>query len=483
MMNRIIGGGLPAAALLLWFGTAAYASCISGNTGDAGNGINLLSEANCQATTATDTLGGGATAVGQEAEAAGQNSSAFGHQSSALGKFSTSVGNSAGGTTAQEGLTAVGYGAGGGSAPYGVALGVRSVAGGTNSIAIGSADNNTDRAEAIGLHSIGIGFNAKAENEGTTVVGPKAASNGDNGSAFGAASVASGLNSVALGANSAANGNNSLAGGVNSVADATDAVVIGRSSNATATRGVALGALARATGVNAVALGSSSLATVANTVSVGRAGSERRITNVAAAKAGTDAVNLTQVKALIKKASRPASAASDGEAPADAAPFAVVAARQGAGSATHSAKDSGHSSHDASETDNSTQCDAGDMAGNWSLIATNIEEAGAGSVLWCETRFATTDIAGRYDVSGTCRSHAARESSGKEFTIGGQSLTVSKACRIAGALTFRDGAATFSVSILEGRLEAAPVRKTRAVMVSRWPRGGRFAIQTMVLQR
>ncbi|MFM0718542.1 YadA-like family protein [Paraburkholderia strydomiana] len=69
-------------------------------------------------------------------------------------------------------------------------------------------------------------------------------------------------------------------------------------SSATGVDAVAIGGAASATAANSVALGANSVADRDNTVSVGAAGSERQIINVANATNNTDAVNLSQLRAL-----------------------------------------------------------------------------------------------------------------------------------------------------------------------------------------
>ncbi|WP_409932445.1 YadA-like family protein [Paraburkholderia sp. BCC1886] len=69
-------------------------------------------------------------------------------------------------------------------------------------------------------------------------------------------------------------------------------------SSATGTDSVAIGGAASASSTNSVALGSNSLANRANAVSVGAAGTERQIINVANGTSATDAVNLSQLKAM-----------------------------------------------------------------------------------------------------------------------------------------------------------------------------------------
>ena len=96
-----------------------------------------------------------------------------------------------------------------------------------------------------------------------------------NALAMGTSATASAANSVALGSNSNVSANNSVALGANSVADGSTL------SNAAYNPG-----------------GSVAGVTPVGEVSVGSAGAERRITNVAAGSADTDAVNVSQLKAL-----------------------------------------------------------------------------------------------------------------------------------------------------------------------------------------
>ncbi len=78
-------------------------------------------------------------------------------------------------------------------------------------------------------------------------------------------------------------GKNSAAGGSGATAAGDNSLAVGNDSKATAD--------------NSVALGNGSVADRANTVSVGSAGNERQVTNVAAGVQGTDAVNVSQLKA------------------------------------------------------------------------------------------------------------------------------------------------------------------------------------------
>jgi hypothetical protein len=216
-------------------------------------------------------------------------------------------------------------------------------------------------------------------------------------------------------------------------------------------------------------------------VSVGASGAERRIMNVANGVAQTDAVNLRQVKALIAAASPNAGAAAAIES--DGGTFVTLAARSGGAGAASGASGGGKAAESSSAQEPKAGCADGDIAGNWSVIATNIEDVGPGSVLWCEAEFATTASAGKYSVSGSCLGHTPRGANKRFVIAGDQSVAVSKACRISGSFAIRQGSAKFNVSILSGRIEGAGGVKSRGVVVSRWPKDGKFALQTMMMQR
>ena len=101
-----------------------------------------------------------------------------------------------------------------------------------------------------------------------------------------------------MGEGSKATANQATALGQGSVATAENATAVGQGSKATAESATALGQGAQATAKNSVALGAGSIANEENTVSVGSSGKERRITNVAAGVNPTDAVNVSQLRAV-----------------------------------------------------------------------------------------------------------------------------------------------------------------------------------------
>ena len=177
---------------------------------------------------------------------------------------------------------------------------------GTNALAVGS------NANANGSNSTVVGENAFG-NSNSTVIGEGARSS-FNGFAGGQDAKA-GVNSVAIGqrATNGTSASRAVAIGYEAKATANDSVALGLDAQAQALGGVALGKGSRANALNSVALGQNSIATVQSgtsfltnvaadanngTVSVGAVGSERRIINVAGGSADTDAVNVSQLKAV-----------------------------------------------------------------------------------------------------------------------------------------------------------------------------------------
>ncbi|WP_010198482.1 ESPR-type extended signal peptide-containing protein [Psychrobacter sp. PAMC 21119] len=176
---------------------------------------------------------------------------------------------------------------------------------GTDALAVGSnANANGNNSTVIGENTFG--------NSNATVIGEGARSS-FNGFAGGQDAKA-GVNSVAIGQR-ATNGTASraVAIGYEAKATAQDTVALGLDAQAQALGGVALGKGSRANALNSVALGQNSIATVQSgasfltnvaadanngTVSVGAVESERRIINVAGGSADTDAVNVSQLKAV-----------------------------------------------------------------------------------------------------------------------------------------------------------------------------------------
>ena len=266
--------------------------------------------------------------------ATGINAIASGVDAVAAGVGTVAVGNMAGsGSTAAGNShnTFVGYGAGrqvagADNTAVGNSAGV-SVTGGNNT-ALGLSAG----ARVTGDSNIGIGVNGGAVTTGFSNVGiGSSAGQGTNG-AF----------NVALGglAGGGVQGSANVAIGLNAgeSVSASNTVAIGTRAKATGDSGVSIGTDASATYANAVALGANSttatdLATLnANAayvppgatsvagavpvgeVSVGGVGTERRITNVAAGAVDTDAVNVSQLKAVDATANAGWNVAANGEA-------------------------------------------------------------------------------------------------------------------------------------------------------------------------
>jgi autotransporter adhesin len=158
--------------------------------------------------------------------------------------------------------------------------------------------DGSDDAVATGAYALAAGAGATATGADAAAVGARARAGGTGSAAFGANAVADAPNATSIGAGAVAGEADATAIGASAVAGASNATVIGAHSAVVGDAGVALGYGASATADNAVAIGRDSLAERANTMSVGSVGQERQITNVAAGTADTDAVNVTQLKAV-----------------------------------------------------------------------------------------------------------------------------------------------------------------------------------------
>jgi hypothetical protein len=130
-------------------------------------------------------------------------------------------------------------------------------------------------------------------------------------------------------------------------------------------------------------------------------------------------------------------------------------------------------------------CSDGDIAGSWSMFGTNIEEGSANSVLWCDVQFSKSGKApAKYSIEGVCRSHATNAAAPQNYVVSGdRSISVTPACKFSGNFSLKQGATAVTATILEGRIEGEGANKSRAVGVSRWPRGKAFALQTFTMQR
>ncbi|MGF6772798.1 autotransporter adhesin [Paraburkholderia sp. GAS199] len=133
-------------------------------------------------------------------------------------------------------------------------------------------------ATATGLASVAIGWSAMATDVSATAVGSLANASNDSATALGGGATASGASSTAIGAGAVATSERSVALGTSSTTSANlkaDAYLL-NSPNGSMIAGTS----------------------PVGEVSIGSLGQERRLTNVAAGSADTDAVNVSQLKAV-----------------------------------------------------------------------------------------------------------------------------------------------------------------------------------------
>ncbi|MEA3084364.1 MAG: trimeric autotransporter adhesin, partial [Paraburkholderia sp.] len=174
----------------------------------------------------------------------------------------------------------------------------------------GIADGSDDALAVDGMNAIAAGPTATAAALDSIAIGNSARALSNEAIALGSNTAATGVDSVAIGYQGKAAASNSISFGANaSVAKTgTDSVAIGSGATATAANSVALGAKSTATanlttpgekfGAPDSAIGG---LTARGEVSVGAANNERRVTHVAAGAADTDAVNVSQLKAVDSK--------------------------------------------------------------------------------------------------------------------------------------------------------------------------------------
>ena len=219
----------------------------------------------------------------------------------------------------------------------GIAIGGHSTASAIQTIALGGATASADSAIALGWSSMASGENAVVLGAYSTAA--------DQGVAVGANVTAAGYGAVAIGgsdvtpilgasiggistvpsvySSTRASGNASVAYGSGSFASTDGAAAIGSMATASGSMGTALGLYARATSDYGVALGAGSVTDAPSStaaqafgvtqfgagviagegtnqaqVSVGSSSAQRRVVNVAAGAALTDAVNVSQLKAV-----------------------------------------------------------------------------------------------------------------------------------------------------------------------------------------
>ena len=180
--------------------------------------------------------------------------------------------------------------------------------------------------------AMALGEGSEAVNANAVAVGPSAKASGSFSLAFGAGATTDGANAIALGKGTEASAKNSIAVGAEANASSHDSIAIGTESSvaegshegvalgyhaavskngsvAIGSKSSAAGELSMALGLEArtelgasgsVALGAASVATGVNEVSVGNDTLKRKITNVDAGTADTDAVNVSQIKGMVK---------------------------------------------------------------------------------------------------------------------------------------------------------------------------------------
>ncbi|CAH1043417.1 YadA-like family protein [Halomonas sp. TD01] len=272
-------------------------------------------------------------ATGVNAMAAGVKAVATGLENTAIG-FNTQA-------TGSNRATAVGANALA-SAPGTTSLGGFAAATGISATAIGT------RANASGLGSSAIGSNAKASGLASVALGQLSMAAGEDSVAVGSSS-SSGYRGVSVGRQTETSGENGTATGFFSRANGDYAAAYGSNSKASGDFSLAMGASSEATAENSVALGAGSVAdgstlgtaayqpldingnpiavaapSAASEVSVGSAGNERRITNVAAGATDTDAVNVSQLKAVNEVANTGWNVQANGDVATNVAPGDTV---------------------------------------------------------------------------------------------------------------------------------------------------------------
>ena len=195
------------------------------------------------------------------------------------------------------------------ASPVGDALTNDSSAGGDNSTAIGVNAIITRNGES----SIALGHNTRVEGASSVAIGNGSQANGNQSITIGTGNIVNGDNSGAFGDPNIIDGSSSYSVGNNNNIDSDDTFVLGNnvtqtvagsvvlgSESGTTTKGGIIGYLANINDINDLIL-----ATRSNrgAVAVGNAeaGIYRQITGVAAGTADSDAVNVSQLKAVNAK--------------------------------------------------------------------------------------------------------------------------------------------------------------------------------------
>ena len=222
-----------------------------------------------------------------------------------------------------------------------IAIGVKALATGRFSVAIGSGQNNAG-STASGDYATAVGNGSLAEGADSTALGYNATALGEDSVAIGYTSIANGKNSMALGVEARVGNNGSQADYATAVGalahvDAVDGTALGQNAEVNSERGTALGSTSKVHAARGTAIGAYTLVTAEGGVAIGQEsvanraagmkgyapvgeasdtptwtatdgavslGSDsdgssphtRQITNLAAGTADTDAVNVAQLK-------------------------------------------------------------------------------------------------------------------------------------------------------------------------------------------
>ncbi|MGR3898709.1 hypothetical protein FW759_04500 [Psychrobacter sp. 1176_08] len=257
------------------------------NNNVATNADNIANLTNGTAGIVREDNGTGALTVGSTAAATADNAIAMGVGAKATDLETIAIGRNA-------------SAAGGAS----VAIGDSTVTTDIDSVAIGND------SKALGARTIAIGDDAVAGDENITIVdaiaiGTGSRATGSSSISIGTGNLVSGNNSGAIGDPTTITGTGSYSLGNDNTINADNAFAIGNNITIDAGLDGAVGigndtTVAESTVASFTPTGATVVGTAVgnNVVSIGAAGSERRLTNVAAGGADTDAVNVSQLKAV-----------------------------------------------------------------------------------------------------------------------------------------------------------------------------------------
>ncbi|MFG6176269.1 YadA-like family protein, partial [Halomonas sp. THAF12] len=248
--------------------------------------------------------GNGAITMGVNNQAIGEGAVAMGNDNLVSGDGAFAVGNNA--TSGALDTLALGTQASA-TAQHAMALGNSSEASGLNSFAAGNtAVASAKNSMALGQMSLATGLRASA-------IGLEAVASAEGALSVGTQTEASGLRSTSIGNRSVAAGQGSSAIGSNADAQAFGSMAIGARSTAMHEQSIALGGASqtvRGPQDDYVAYGLDALQTSKGELAIGQVAvfdedgnqltepGERQITGVAAGSADTDAVNVSQLKAV-----------------------------------------------------------------------------------------------------------------------------------------------------------------------------------------